>query len=63
MNLRRLFSIVVKELRQLRRDKLTFAMIIGIPTMQLLVFGYAINMDIRHLNAAVLDQAQTAHSP
>jgi ABC-2 type transport system permease protein len=62
MNLRRLFSIVVKELRQLRRDKLTFAMIIGIPTMQLLVFGYAINMDIRHLDAAVLDQAQTAHS-
>jgi ABC-2 type transport system permease protein len=62
MNLRRLLSIVVKELRQLRRDKLTFAMIIGIPTMQLLVFGYAINMDIRHLDAAVLDQAHTAHS-
>ncbi|MDR3386565.1 MAG: ABC transporter permease [Rudaea sp.] len=62
MNLRRLFSIVVKELRQLRRDRLTFAMIVGIPTMQLLLFGYAINMDIRHLDAAVLDQAQTAHS-
>jgi len=62
MNLRRLFSIVMKELRQLRRDRLTFAMIIGIPTMQLLVFGYAINMDIRHLDAAVLDQAQTAQS-
>jgi ABC-2 type transport system permease protein len=62
MNLRRLFSIVVKELRQLRRDRLTFAMIVGIPTMQLLVFGYAINMDVRHLDAAVLDQAQTAHS-
>ena len=62
MNLRRLFSIVMKELRQLRRDRLTFAMIIGIPTMQLLVFGYAINMDIRHLEAAVLDQAQTAQS-
>ncbi len=62
MNLRRLFSIVVKELRQLRRDRLTFAMIVGIPTMELLLFGYAINMDIRHLDAAVLDQAQTAHS-
>ncbi|HEY7872177.1 MAG TPA: ABC transporter permease [Rudaea sp.] len=62
MNLRRLFSIVVKELRQLRRDRLTFAMIVGIPTMQLLLFGYAINMDIRHLDAAVLDQARTAHS-
>ncbi|MBS0515518.1 MAG: ABC transporter permease [Proteobacteria bacterium] len=62
MNLRRLFSIVLKELRQLRRDRLTFAMIVGIPTMQLLLFGYAINLDIRHLPAAVLDQAQTAHA-
>ena len=62
MNLRRLMSIVMKELRQLRRDRLTFAMIVGIPTMQLLLFGYAINMDVRHLDAAVLDQAQTAQS-
>jgi ABC-2 type transport system permease protein len=62
VNLRRLLSIVVKELRQLRRDRLTFAMIVGIPTMQLLLFGYAINLDIRNLDAAVLDQAQSAHS-
>jgi len=62
VNLRRLLSIIVKELRQLRRDKLTFAMIVGIPTMQLLLFGYAINLDIRNLDAALLDQAQTAHS-
>ena len=62
MNWRRLLAIVVKELRQLRRDKLTFAMIVGIPTMELLLFGYAINLDIRHLPAAVLDQAQTAQS-
>jgi ABC-2 type transport system permease protein len=62
MSLRRLLSIVVKELRQLRRDRLTFAMIIGIPTMQLLLFGFAINLDVRHLDAAVLDQAQTARS-
>ena len=56
MSLRRLGSIVVKELRQLRRDRLTFAMIVGIPTMQLVLFGYAINLDVRHLTAAVLDQ-------
>jgi ABC-2 type transport system permease protein len=62
VNLRRLWSIVVKELRQLRRDRLTFAMIVGIPTMQLLLFGYAINLDVRHLDAAVLDQARTAQS-
>src|SRR5262249_4018784 len=62
MNLRRLLSIVMKELRQLRRDRLTFAMIVGIPTMQLLLFGYAINLDIRNLDAAVLDQAHSARS-
>jgi ABC-2 type transport system permease protein len=37
-------------------------MIIGIPTMQLLLFGFAINMDVRHLDAAVLDQANTVRS-
>jgi len=62
MNLWRLFSIVLKELRQLRRDRLTFAMIIGIPTMQLILFGYAINLDVRHLEGAVLDEANTARS-
>jgi ABC-2 type transport system permease protein len=62
VSLRRLGSIVVKELRQLRRDRLTFAMIIGIPTMQLVLFGYAINLDVRNLETAVLDQADTARS-
>ena len=62
MNLRRLGSIVVKELLQLRRDRLTFAMIVGIPIMQLVLFGYAINLDVRHLEAGVLDQANTARS-
>jgi len=62
VSLRRLGSIVVKELRQLRRDRLTFAMIIGIPTMQLILFGYAINLDVRNLETAVLDQADTARS-
>jgi len=62
MSLRRLAAIVVKELRQLRRDRLTFAMIIGIPTMQLVLFGFAINLDVRNLTAAVLDQADTARS-
>lgn len=59
---RRLFAIVVKELMQLRRDRLTFAMIIGIPTLQLLVFGYAINNDVRNLATAVVDQAGSARS-
>lgn len=59
MALRRLFAIVFKELMQLKRDRLTFAMIIGIPTIQLLLFGFAINMDVRNLDAAVVDQADT----
>lgn len=62
MNLSRLAAIVLKELRQLRRDRLTFAMIVGIPVMQLVLFGYAINLDVRGLPSAVLDQANTAHS-
>lgn len=62
MSWRRFSSIVIKELRQLRRDRLTFAMIVGIPIMQLVLFGYAINLDVRHLEAAVLDQANTARS-
>jgi len=61
-SLTRLLAIVVKELRQLRRDRLTFGMIVGIPTLQLLLFGYAINMDVRNLRAAIVDQADTAAS-
>ena len=59
---RRLLAIVTKELYQLRRDRLTFAMIIGIPTLQLLLFGYAINMDVRNLAATVVDEANTMRS-
>jgi ABC-2 type transport system permease protein len=62
MNSTRLLAIIVKELRQLRRDRLTFGMILGIPTMQLLLFGFAINLDIRHIDAGIVDQAHTAHS-
>ncbi|MCG6207199.1 ABC transporter permease [Rhodopseudomonas sp. HC1] len=54
--LRRTYAMLVKELIQLRRDRLTFAMIIVIPVMQLLLFGYAINTTPRHLPAAVLLQ-------
>lgn len=62
MNLRRLSAIVVKELRQLRRDRVTLAMILGIPVMQLVLFGYAINLNLRGLDAGIADQANTAAS-
>jgi ABC-2 type transport system permease protein len=61
-SLQRIFAIVLKEIRQLRRDRLTFGMIVGIPVMQLLLFGYAINTDVRHLSAAVADLSSTAAS-
>ncbi len=53
-SLERLWAILVKEFTQMRRDRLTFAMMLGIPLIQLMLFGYAINSDPRHLPAAVL---------
>ena len=50
----RLVGIISKEFLQMRRDRLTFAMMLGIPLIQLTLFGYAINSDPRHLPAAVL---------
>lgn len=60
--LQRIRAIVVKEVRQLSRDRLTFGMIVGIPVMQLLLFGYAINTDVRHLSAGLVDLSSTAAS-
>ncbi|MGG6344126.1 ABC transporter permease [Stenotrophomonas indicatrix] len=62
MSVRRLWAIMLKELRQLRRDRITLAMIVGIPVMQLLLFGYAINLNLRHLDAGIADQANSAAS-
>ena len=62
MNWRRLWAIVLKELRQLRRDRITLAMIVGIPVIQLVLFGYAINLNLRGLDAGIADQANTAGS-
>jgi len=62
MKMRRLWAIVVKELRQLRRDRISAAMIIGIPVIQLTLFGYAINTNVRGLHAGIADQANTAGS-
>src|SRR6266850_1449674 len=53
---RRSYAMVVKEFIQLRRDRVSFAMIVMIPVMQLLLFGYAINTTPRHLPTAVLIQ-------
>lgn len=52
----RLGAIALKELTQLRRDRLTVAMMVVIPVVQLLVFGYAIDTDVRHVPTVVFDQ-------
>jgi ABC-2 type transport system permease protein len=53
-SLTRLRALIVKEFIQMRRDRMTFAMMVGIPLFQLVLFGYAINADPKHLPAAVL---------
>jgi len=58
-SLLRIFAIMRKEFLQLSRDRLTFGMIVGIPLIQLLMFGYAINTDVRNLSAAYVDEAET----
>ena len=52
--LHRFLAVLMKEFVQMRRDRLTFAMMIGVPIMQLVLFGYAINMDPKALPAAVV---------
>jgi ABC-2 type transport system permease protein len=55
--MRRLRALLLKEFIQMRRDRLTFAMMIGLPIIQLLVFGFAINTDVKHLPTIVFDQS------
>ncbi|MGH6909959.1 MAG: ABC transporter permease [Phenylobacterium sp.] len=52
----RVLAVMIKEIKQLTRDRVTYAMMLGIPVLQLLLFGYAINSDPRHLPTAVLVQ-------
>src|SRR4051812_21465756 len=51
---RRFWAVVVKEFIQMRRDRLTFAMMVGIPLMQLTLFGLVINSDPKHLPTPLL---------
>jgi ABC-2 type transport system permease protein len=61
MNLRPLV-VAWKELLQLRRDRMTLAMMVVLPILQLLLFGYAINTDVRHIPTVVYDQDRSAAS-
>lgn len=60
--LRRILSITTKEFRQLSRDRMTFGMVVMIPLIQLILFGYAINTNIRHIPAGITDLADSSLS-
>jgi ABC-2 type transport system permease protein len=51
-----------KELVQLRRDRMTLGLMLGIPAIQLALFGYAIQTEVRHLSTVVLDESRTSES-
>ena len=60
--MRRFWAIVVKEFIQMRRDRVTFAMMVGIPLLQLVLFGFAINMNPKHLPTAVFSADNSVFS-
>jgi len=62
MNLRKIWAMAKKESRQASRDPLSLAMLLGLPTIMLLMYGYAINFDVRHVRLAVRDLDKTEES-
>ena len=58
----RIKALVWKEFLQMRRDKMTIAFVVGIPLMQLVIFGLAINTDVKHLPAVVYDESRSQES-
>ena len=58
-SLARWWSIVLKEFIQLKRDRVTFGMILGIPILQMALFGYAINTNPKHLDTAIISADDT----
>ena len=61
-SMRRLRAVAKKEVRQLSRDRVTFGMIVGVPLLQITLFGYAINYDVRNLATVIQDDANTSMS-
>ena len=62
LSIERIWAIAKKKVFHLRRDRLTGGMIAGIPVLMTVLFGYAINTDVRNLNAAAVDEANTRTS-
>jgi ABC-2 type transport system permease protein len=62
VNFGRLRSIIWKEFIQMRRDRATLGMLLGVPIMQLMLFGFAIRQEVRHLPTTVFDLSRTQES-
>lgn len=60
--MRKTFAVALKELRQVARDPLSLGMLLGIPGLMLLLYGYAVNFDVRHISLAVRDLDLSAPS-
>ena len=60
--MRRLRAVVVKELRQVRRDPFSLLMLIALPAFMLVLYGFALNFDVRHVSLAVQDRDRSARS-
>jgi len=58
----RVVAVFIKEFKQLTRDRITYAMMLAIPVVQLILFGYAINTEPRHLPTAVLVQEDSRYA-
>ncbi|GMQ48132.1 ABC transporter permease [Vibrio sp. 10N] len=59
-SLTRMSAIMIKEIRQLSRDRITFGMVIMIPLIQLVLFGFAMNTDVRNIPVAIVDKSESA---
>ena len=59
----RLRAVVVKELRQIRRDPFSLVMLIALPAFMLVLYGFALNFDVRHVRLAVQDRDRSAREP
>ena len=60
--MQRIWAILIKEFHQMKRDKATLFMLILMPLMQLIIFGYAINTDVKHVPTVIYDQSRSEES-
>ncbi|MBS4913209.1 MAG: ABC transporter permease [Veillonella sp.] len=60
--MQRIWAILIKEFNQMKRDKAVLLMLILMPLMQLIIFGYAINTDVKHVPTVIYDQSQSEES-